>query len=256
MILADTHSIIYLEKKQLIWTVVLMIWAFFTKLFYPQINGFFDLIFSDGKDQEFYFIFALFLFAAICFAPFVGAAKNFVESLNISLKDPRFCNKRQFIFVSSSCFLIIYLQLLFVTNFEGYLEALLYNFTELKFLKLVAISYIAFFYLKRNSSKHIAEIATISSCFFIAMYLWSLYFALGFDNGCTTVGGDPLRGGGGSQECDPGYINQKDQYGEVSKKHGLMIDAIFATELLISQITGILFAVIGYGFGKWKKFPF
>lgn len=254
--MAETHSNIYLRKKQLIWTIVFIIWAFLTKLYLTQINDFFNSIFSDGRDTGFYFPLALFIGGAIFLAPFVGAANGFVENLDLSLKDPRFHNQRRLIFVGFLCFLIVYLQLLFVNNSEGYFDALLYNLRDLNLFKLGAISYIAFFYFKRNNSSHIAKIATVSCWFFIAMYLWSLYSSLGFDNGCRTVGGDPLFGGGGYQECDSDFINQKDQYEEVSKEHGLKIEAIFATELIISQITGILFAVIGYGFGKRKKFPF
>jgi len=253
---AETHSNIYLGKKYLIWTIVFIIWAFLTKSYLAQINDFFDSIFGDGRDTGFYFPLALFLGGAIFLAPFVGAANGFTENLNLSLKDPRFHNQRRLIFVGSLCFLIVYLQLLFVTNYEGYFDALLYNLGDLNFFKLGAISYVAFFYFKRNGSSHISKIATVSCWFFIAMYLWSLYFSLGLDDGCRTVDGDPLFGGGGYEECDPDFINQKDQYGEVSKEHGLKTEAIFATELIISQIAGVFSALIGYGFGKRRKFIF
>ena len=249
--MAEIHSEIYLSRRKLLCAGLFVTWAFVTKLFFLQINSFIDTFFEDASG--FYFLLALTAVGFICFLPFVAAATAFVESLSLSLKDPRFHNQRSIIFVVFLGFLLLYLQFLFITDFEGYFAALQYNFAHPKLFKLGVIAYISLFYFKRNCSNHISQIVTVCCWFFIAMYLWTLYFSLGLDDGCQIVGGDPLFGGGGYEDCDPHFINQKEIDGQISQNYGFSVKALSATEMLISQMVGIVFASMGYSFGKRKK---
>ena len=78
------------------------------------------------------------------------------------------------------------------------------------------------------------------------IHLLILYFSYGLDDGCTTIGADPLFGGGGDVECDPDYKRSIDQAEEIANKSSFNKESLFAINFLILCLTSYLSIVASY----------
>ncbi len=232
----EKFSKIYLDKKQLTVCAAFLAWAACTRLFSEQLLDMFD-----GFDS---FLPAMFLGGLLLLGPFVAAATSFGDAFEIALKDPRLKNSRVWVLILGVSFVVFFLQFLMLESVRGYGDALLYNLYNPKFFKLAFIAYIAWGFTK-SYAKNPFQTGQVAYWFSIAMYLWALYFSYGLDDGCTTVGGDPLFGGGGYEECGGDYQKQKDLNSELASESNYTSSSLFATEMLIAQLTGFLAIFVG-----------
>lgn len=235
----EKFSKIYLDNRQLTVCTAFVAWACFTRLFSEQLL---DAV--NGIDS---LILAMFLGGLLLLGPFVLAALSFAETFEIALKDPRFKNSRRWVLILGISFVVCFLQFLILQEAKGYIEALVYNISTPNFFKLAFLAYIAFT-ISKTYAKNPFETGQVAFWFSIAMYLWVLYFSYGLDDGCTTVGGDRLFSGGGYEECEEDYQKQKDLNSELASESNFTSSSLFATEMLIAQLTGFLAIFVGKRF--------
>ena len=138
---------------------------------------------------------------------------------------------------------------------EGFFDAFIYTISNPNWTKIVVIALLSFYFTKDlNHSIHNRqyELSGYLIGFMCFSFFWSLYYKFGLDDGCVTVGGDPLFGGGGEIECDDDYQQVKDRKSEIASKNSFTSNAFFAAELFLMIIISSLFIFIGYVKSKRK----
>ena len=138
---------------------------------------------------------------------------------------------------------------------EGFFDAFIYTISNPNWTKIVVIALLSFYFTKDlNHSIHNRqyELSGYLIGFMCFSFFWSLYYKFGLDDGCVTVGGDPLFGGGGEIECDDDYQQVKDRKSEIASKNSFTSNAFFAAELFLMIIISNVFILIGYIKSKRK----
>ena len=149
------------------------------------------------------------------------------------------------IYISIYTFFIIYI---IEDNSMGLLDALVFLISNPNCFKIGFIALLCFYFTRKFLSDRPKNFE-VSDCFIYSMtllFLWTLYYKFGMDDGCKSVGGDRLFGGGDYVECDENYKKVRDTNSEISTKNSFNSNALFTAELFIMTLISNLSVIIGY----------
>ena len=249
--MARNVSPIYLDRKLIFGCLFCISWAFCTALFYEHIDSFLKAIdpFLVEWPSVGWFI-VMPLGGLFIGGPFVGSATLFYEVINLSLKDPRFNHVRLFLSIALLGFTILFLQFLTLNEYPYYYwNAFVFTFTKPNYFKLAFIFYVVFIVV-RGEDKHPANITKIAYVFLNIVFLMTFYLKLGIDDGCSTHGGDRLFGGDGYEVCDNDFVNLSKKHAEIANLRGFSSNTLFAAEMLLTQMIGLLALLTAMFFSK------
>ena len=125
----------------------------------------------------------------------------------------------------------------------GLSEALIFRLNNFDWFQVGIVAFISYVVTKETIFNGIFTSLIWSTAI---IHLLSLYLSFGLDDGCTTIGADPLFGGGGEVECDPDYVNSADQAKEIANKNSFNKDSLFAVNFIVLCFTSYLSIVAGY----------
>ena len=126
---------------------------------------------------------------------------------------------------------------------EGLSEAFIFRLNNFDWFQIGIVTIISYIATKETIFNNIFTSLIWSTAI---IHLLSLYLSYGLDDGCTTIGADPLFGGGGEVECDPDYVNSADQAKEIANKNSFNKDSLFAVNFIVLCFTSYLSIVAGY----------
>ena len=184
----------------------------------------------------------------IIFAPFTLAH---LEWLALSQKIEYNYNKMHLIigrlfYISIYAFFVI-----FIIGYksEGFFDAFVYTIANPNWTKFAVIAFLSFYFTKdfeHSINLKENELSGYFICSMCLLFLWTLYYKFGLDDGCRTIGGDLLFGGGEEIECDDDYKQVKNIKNEISSNNSFSSNAFFAAELFFMIMISNLFILIGY----------
>ena len=133
--------------------------------------------------------------------------------------------------------------LIWISPSSGLYEALIFRLDRFDWFQVGIVAFISYVATKETNFNDIFTSLIWSTAI---IHLLSLYLSYGLDDGCTTIGADPLFGGGGEVECDPDYVNSADQAKEIANKNSFNKVSLFAVNFIVLCFTSYLSIVAGY----------
>lgn len=125
----------------------------------------------------------------------------------------------------------------------GLFEALIYRLENFDWIQVGFVAIISYFLTKKIVFINLFTTLIWSTAI---IHLVCLYVNSGLNNGCQTIGADPLFGFGGYEECDPDFKNPADQAKEIANKNLFNKESLFAVNFIILCLISYLTIITGY----------
>ena len=148
-------------------------------------------------------------------------------------------NNKYTLTVLLSLLSIFILSLYWIVDAEFIIGALLFEIVNLFHIGTAIGCFVIFYitiHMKEYNYKDVNSYIIGLNILVTIMFIRSIYFSMGMDDGCRTVGSDPLFGGGGELVCDNDYIKQKDTIQLNSEGKKFNLDAVFMAGFIVRSI--------------------